>query len=206
MHHTPDQLASAHDHSVPHIGLFGLGFFSRQNLAVGWAVGWRVSLLNGFISGALQGALALARGGVLFDLVDRLLLFVTTTVAGLLVTDWVCRRVARLRYGLAIDHFVGISMMWWELIASIVWGGILALLLAAGLVVIQIGTAEPMRARLTIGWVLLLAPFGIAAALAGMGWAAHTVFRAEPPITSAPSASTWIDGAPVPRAGELPPH
>ena len=164
---------------VPAITLLGPGFLSRMNLTMGWTLVWRVALANAAISALLHWALVLARNDSIVDLFDRLLLFATTTVAGLLVTDWAGRRVARARYRLTIERFVGVAIVWREMVASLAWGLVLGATAAGGLGLVQAKGPEVMRSALTIAWMALLLPLAAVMALAGVGWAAHRVFWME---------------------------
>jgi hypothetical protein len=146
---------------------------------LGWALAWRTGLVNAMVSVVVHGVIGFIRGGFVLDLVDRFLLFAVTTVAGLLITDWVSRRVARIRYQLAIEGFVGLAVMWRELVASLAWGSVVGAVAGCGFGLINAGASETMRARLFIGWIAMLSPVVTVMALGGVGWAAHRVFWIE---------------------------
>jgi len=161
---------------IPDVTLLGPGFLSRGNVALGWGLTWRVGLANAALSAALRTALALARGDVAFDIVERALLFAATTVAGLLVTDWAGRRMARTRYHLSIDRFIGFAILWREAVASFAWGSVAGLFVGGGMALIQLGAAEALQTPLMIGWIVAFTPLIVVLGLAGAGWSGHRVY------------------------------
>ena len=187
------------DSAIPSVTLLGPGFLSRRNLALGWGLSWRVGLINGATSAALRIGLAVARGGIGFDPIDRLLLVSTTSLAGVLATDWAARRIAQTRYRLAIGHFVGFAVLWREALASVAWGSITGIIAGGGLAVIQLRAAEAARAQIAALWIATLTPVVVIMGLGGVGWAAHHVFRREsqrqasPEPAAAPIRQTQAD-------------
>ncbi|MBI4516966.1 MAG: hypothetical protein HY699_14240 [Deltaproteobacteria bacterium] len=175
--------------AIPAVRLLGAGFLSRANLAVGWSLSWRVGLANGLVSGALAGALRLARGSVTPDLADRLALAAATTVAGLLVTDWAGRRIARRRYGLVIDRFVGWAITWREGVAGLAWASAAGVVIAAAVISIHLAVGGEAARTLTKAVLVLCLPGAIVLAVAGGGWAAHRVFAHQRAAATGPPAA-----------------
>lgn len=194
---SPATAYSHHAPTIPSVTLLGPGFLSRINLAVGWSTSWRVGLANGGISLVLQVGLGLARGTQAFDPMDRILGFGITTLAGLLVTDWVARRIARVRYDLDIDRFIGLAVLWREALASLAWGSIAGLVVGGGLAVIQVGVSESGRSIAATIWVATLGPVVLILALGGVGWSVHSVLRRED-VAQEPKA----DSAPMCTQGD----
>ncbi len=164
---------------VPVIGLLGAGFLSRNNLRVGWALTWRVGLGNVLISGVLRGVLAATRVDTEVNAFDRLLLFISSTIASLLLTDWVARRIAYRMYGLAIDRFVAVAVVWRQAVATVAWVTLAALFAGGGFGIVELSFGESGREPVTAMLFLVMLPSAVCLTLAGSGWAAHRVFGRE---------------------------
>ena len=164
---------------VPKVDLFGRSFLSVANLRVGWALTWRVTMIDAAVSMLLRGSLVLLRGNAAPDVLDQLLLFAATTITGLLATDWAGRRVARIRYGLRILHFIGWAIAWRQSLASTLGVIPAGLLLAAGLASSQLFDIEGLQRMITLVWVAAMLLCMIMVAVGSAGWAAHRVFAAQ---------------------------
>ncbi len=127
---------------LPVVTLLGNGFLSAANLRLGWAFAWRVGLADALVSGVAHGTVAVLRGSVTLDIVDSLLLFGTTTITGLLIADWVGRRLARRFYQIGIQRFIGWEIMWRQLVASIAWGSATAVLAGGGFLLLRMVTSD----------------------------------------------------------------
>jgi hypothetical protein len=166
--------------TIPAITLLGSGFLSRANLAVGWAMAWRVGLTDAAISGLLRGTLALARGRLTFDLLDNTLLFGTTTIVGLLVTDWFGRRLARRYYRLSIERFIGWAIVWRQTLASVAWLSIVGLLGMGGVLFDRFVVRDPVvHTWFMAAWGTLSGILAVLMVVGTVGWAVHRVFKRE---------------------------
>jgi hypothetical protein len=164
---------------IPKVELFGRSFLSVANLRVGWSLTWRVAIIDAAVSMLLRGSLLLLRGGLALDVLDQLLLFAATTITGLLATDWAGRRVARIRYGLRIDHFIGWAIAWRQSLASTLGVVATGFLLAGGLALAQLSGSEGLQRMITLVWVVMMLLCMIMVAVGSAGWATHRVFATQ---------------------------
>ncbi|MBI1813400.1 MAG: hypothetical protein HYR72_00285 [Deltaproteobacteria bacterium] len=164
---------------VPVIGLLGAGFLSRDNLRVGWALTWRVGLGYALVCVVLRGALAATRVNADANTCDRLLVLISSTIANLLLTDWVARRIAYGMYGLAIDRFVAVAVLWRQAVATVAWLALAALFAGGGFAVVELCFSEAGREPMTAILLLVMLPVAMCLMLGASGWAAHRVFGRE---------------------------